>query len=609
MLKKSKKILNETIRLKNSEFDLSFKKYISLFYNNLQIHRSNFDVLINHYAKFNSKNFSFKKINILFISEGEIKPIINIIKLIFILKKFDVKSLYIKNKNLKDYLKFKQKDVLSLQPDYIFIIPLSFELNFDFALNIKDKKKLEKTSTKLFNYWKYIFNYFNKISNAKIYFFDYLKYDLNIFKVNISGDSVDQQINKLNNYIKVNKYFSVNTINLNLLNKKFGTKNSYDLRLSSTFDLEIHPSNHKKIFEYIDHKISISLGYQKKVIILDLDNTLWKGVVADYGYNNIELGPDSVDGLSFLLFQKYLKFLKSIGILLAINSKNDLKNIKEVFRKNKHMILKLSDFSSIQCNWDSKSDNINKIKKELNLSEDSFIFIDDNNVECDLIRKYNPIVTVIKFDSPEETINLLEENNYFNFENITKEDLIRSKTKIKKNKNLLFKYKNKNQYDQFLKSLKMRSIIRKANKNDLDRLAQMELRTNQFNLITSRMPKNKINYFISKKINNVFVVLLEDRFDNHGIVSYFIIATLKNKLIIKNWLLSCRVFDRTLEHRIINFIIDSYKQKNFKIIIADYNSTSKNNVMLNNLLKIGFSLKKSKLELYKINKKFKTFIK
>lgn len=609
MLKKSKKILNKIIKLKNSEFDLSFKNYIFLFYNNIQIHKTNFDVLIKYYSKFNSDNFGFKKINILFISEGEIKPIINIIKLIFLLKKFDVNSLYIKNKNLKDYLKFKQKDIRKLKPDYIFIIPSSFELNFDFALNLKDKKKLHNINTNLFSYWKNIINYFNKFHNAKIYFFDYLKYDLNIFNVNINGTSVDKEIDKLNNNLKINRHFSVDTINLNILNKKYGTKNSYDLRLSSTFDLEIHPSNYKKVFEYIDHKISISLGNLKKVIILDLDNTLWKGVVADIGYNNIELGADTINGLSFMIFHKYLKFLKSIGIILAINSKNDLKNVKEAFKKNKHMVLQLSDFSSIQCNWDSKSDNIKKIKTELNLSEDSFIFIDDNNAECDLIRKYNPSVTVIKFDTPEETINLLEDNNYFNFENITKEDLIRSKTKIKTNNILSFNVNNQNNYDQFLKSLKMRSVIRKANTNDLDRLTQMELRTNQFNLISSRMPKNKINYFINKKINNVFTVSLEDRFDNHGIVSYFIISTVKNKLIIKNWLLSCRVFERTLEHRIINYILRSFKRKNYNKIIADYNPTKKNIVMLNNLLELGFNLNKDKLELLKIDKKFKTFIK
>ena len=237
--------------------------------------------------------------------------------------------------------------------------------------------------------------------------------------------------------------------------------------------------------------ISVIFGGSKKVLVLDLDNTLWGGVIGDDGIKNIKIGYKDKISLSFLNFQKYLKKLKSRGILLAVCSKNNEKIAKDAFKK-KNMPLKLSDFVSFKANWNDKATNIKEISKELNLSMDSFVFFDDNPIERDIVRKNIPELSVPEINNdPSKYIIDIVTPGYFDVLSYSKEDLKRTQT-YKSNIRRHDLLKKSVDMDSYLRSLNMKSNMSKFKLKNIERLEQLFLRSNQFNLTTTRYQKKDI---------------------------------------------------------------------------------------------------------------------
>ena len=340
----------------------------------------------------------------------------------------------------------------------------------------------------------------------------------------------------------------------------------------------------------ISSSISGILGLSKKVIILDLDNTLWGGVIGDDGLNGIILGEETPEGQSFLNFQKFLKSLAHKGIILCVCSKNDPKVAKEVFIKHKHMILTLEDIAMFVSNYENKADNIQKISKMLNLNLDSFIFLDDNKIECELVKKKLPSVMVVNMcDDPSEFIEKIESIAPFYFKNITKEDF----TRIKSYKSIGLLNQEKSQsknIDDFLKNLKPKIKFEKITKDNCVRSSQLIGKTNQFKL------NSKI--FSSKNLlsrgEKCMPISFEDKFQNYGIIGV-IVYSLHPKtktLIIENWVMSCRVFSRRIENYIINFIIKKLKDKKYNFIKFNFEITGKNLYLQNFIEELGIKLNK-----------------
>jgi len=338
--------------------------------------------------------------------------------------------------------------------------------------------------------------------------------------------------------------------------------------------------------------ISGILGLSKKVIILDLDNTLWGGVIGDDGLNGIILGEETPLGQSFSNFQTYLKSLSQKGILLCVCSKNDPKIAKEVFFKHKHMNLKLEDITLFVANYENKAQNIKNISKTLNLNLDSFIFLDDSKIECELIAKELPDVMVLNMDDdPSEFVEKIESVAPFYFKNITKEDFNRINSY--KSINLLNEEKSKNKnIDDFLKNLKPKIILDKINNNNCDRSAQLLSKTNQFRL-NSKIFSSK-NLLLKKK--NCIVISFEDKFQNYGIISIIVYDhNIKTKTLnIENWVMSCRVFSRRIENYMIDYLINKLKEDKFKFIAFRFEITNKNLYLQNFIEKIGIKLKINK---------------
>ena len=279
------------------------------------------------------------------------------------------------------------------------------------------------------------------------------------------------------------------------------------------------------------------------------------------------------------------------GILFCVVSKNDEKIAKEVFKKNKNMELKLSDVILFKANYLDKATNIKNISHQLNLNLNSFVFIDDNKVECELVKKTHKEVTVINMSGdPYEFIQLLNQKSLFYFSSITNEDKSRLQSykvigKIQEN---LKKVKN---IDSFLKSLKPQMSLRKIDKNNIERVLQLFSKTNQF-----KLNKNIFNKrFLLDNSKKFKVLNFKDKFQNYGIMSAlaFNFNKKKRQLEILNWVLSCRVFSRKIEFYLLKELYKLAKNNNLNIISFNFINSGRNQYLINFLSNFGLKLNKN----------------
>ena len=327
-----------------------------------------------------------------------------------------------------------------------------------------------------------------------------------------------------------------------------------------------------------------------KVLVVDLDNTLWGGIIGDDGIDGIYLGPDTPEGSCFLEFCEYILSLKKRGVILGICSKNELSNITEVFNNHPHMPLSLDDFSSIKCNWHSKVQNLSEMALELNIDESSIVFIDDNPAECELVRQKIPkIMTINLSEDPSENLLKLDLLNLFKIEKLTNEDFNRSESYIAKNKSD-FEKNNFIDISEYLFSLKMNCIFENSEEKHLQRIEQMQLKTNQFNLCTNRYKINTLREKLLDENISIFSIKLKDKFADHGFISYLEYEKRLNSIYIKDWLISCRVFSRTLEEFILKNICKFSENENIDQIFLRFIESKKNSFLKNRLKELNFKI-------------------
>lgn len=346
------------------------------------------------------------------------------------------------------------------------------------------------------------------------------------------------------------------------------------------------------VCETFAKQIGVLCGNVKKCLVLDLDNTLWGGVVGDEGYDGIQVDPNNPVGEAYLAFQNYVLNLKNRGVILAVCSKNDIETAKEPFERNINMILKLNDFSIFVANWEDKVENIRRISDELSIGLDSMVFFDDNPAEREIVKMYLPQVTVIDVpDDPAYYAQSLELVSPFEWIQITSEDLKRSDSYVQNNKRAELANEFID-YNEYLKALEMEGIIEELSSNQIERFSQLINKSNQFNLRTQRYSEAVINEMLHDKNYKLLSISLKDKFSNYGIISCVILKKSGLNCVIDTWVMSCRVLKRGVEDFAFITILEVAKCWNCTQLVGEYIPSKKNSMVSALYTKLDFKVSK-----------------
>lgn len=329
-------------------------------------------------------------------------------------------------------------------------------------------------------------------------------------------------------------------------------------------------------------------GKNKKVLVCDLDNTLWGGVVGDDGVEGIQVGPEVPVGQIYSEFQQYVKELKSIGVLLAVNSKNDEENAIAGLN-HPDGPLKPGDFVSVKANWDNKDRNMQAIAAELNLGVDSFVFIDDNPTEREIVRQADFGMAIPAMDRVENYLKAVDRNGYFEVTSLSADDLSRVEM-YKANAKRVQLQENAGSYEDFLKSLNMQATIRAFEPIYIQRIAQLTNKSNQFNLTTLRCSESDINRMQASDDYLCLYGKLADKFGDNGVVSVVAGQIEGKTLHMRLWLMSCRVLKRGMEDAMLDTLVSDARAKNLETVIGYYYPTPKNNMVREFYKTMGFRL-------------------
>jgi FkbH-like protein len=402
---------------------------------------------------------------------------------------------------------------------------------------------------------------------------------------------INKLVNAINERFEQNSSSFPNLIvnDLHGLSAMMGLDEWHDLTLWYSYKYAMSYRAFPRIANALAIHLRSIYGAAKKCLVLDLDDTLWSGVIGEVGVNGIELGEGSPVAEAHLAFQKYIVSLKDKGVILAVCSKNDEATAKEGFQ-HPESVLSRDDFAVFKANWDSKDQNIRDIAKTLNISLDSMVFIDDNPAERELVKQSLPMVEVPNIgDDISQYIHHVDKNGYFDSLNLSEEDSKRNefyKAEIDRSQcKSTF-----NNYEDYLESLKMKADISLAGEQQLKRITQLINKTNQFNLTTKRVTETEIKECSIDSDRLLLYGQLEDRFGDNGIVTSILGEIKNDTLEINIWVMSCRVFKRTLEHSMFDKLLEYCKDKNIKKIIGDYIPSKKNIVVKDLYPSFGFKL-------------------
>ena len=327
-------------------------------------------------------------------------------------------------------------------------------------------------------------------------------------------------------------------------------------------------------------------GKNKKALVLDLDNTLWGGIVGDDGVDKLEIGQETSNGQVYQSFQKYIKECASIGIMLNVNSKNEYENAIAGLN-HPEGILRPKDFVLIKANWEPKSKNIMDIANELNILPDSLVFVDDNPVEREIVNQLKQNIAVPEIGVPEQYIRILDHAGYFEVTNLSEDDLHRNEM-YKSNMERAQLQQSFTDYHDYLLSLQMHAEIRAFQSIYYARIAQLTNKSNQFNLTTRRYTQNEIEQAAGDKGHITLYGKLADKFGDNGVVSVVIGAVQNGECHIELWIMSCRVLKRNMEFAMMDSLVKNCKEHKVSIIRGYYYPTAKNAMVRDFYQTMGF---------------------
>ena len=427
----------------------------------------------------------------------------------------------------------------------------------------------------------------------KIIYFNYPEIGDTVFGsyANKVESSFTFQVRKLNYELMLlsEKYQNLFICDIAELQNKFGrdkmfAPNTYT-STEMVFRMDVLPYVASRVLDIV----CAIKGQFKKCLILDLDNTLWGGVIGDDGLEGIQLGHGLGIGKMFTEFQMWIKKLKQRGIIICVASKNNEETAKEPFEKHPDMVLKLDDIAVFQANWETKVDNIRTIQQILNIGFDSMVFLDDNPFERNMVRENIPGITVPELpEFPEDYLEYLYSLNLFETASYSNLDKDRTKQYQVEAQRVSLSKTFTNEAD-FLKSLNMISTVSGFTKFNTPRVAQLSQRSNQFNLRTVRYTDADIEALANDPDVIDLSFTLEDKFGDNGLIAVAIMKPLdKETLFVDTWFMSCRVLKRGMENFTLNTMVAAAKAKGYKRIIGEYLPTPKNAMVAEHYPQLGF---------------------
>ncbi len=419
---------------------------------------------------------------------------------------------------------------------------------------------------------------------------------LSFSSFNIRKNNLDELAVQLNQYLEEKVSPNVRLVDIEKVIASVGVSNSLDLRYFYSSKALYTIDFYKAYAESIKPFIMSANGKAKKALIFDCDNTLWKGILGEDGFDNIEMSSRTKDGAIFAEIQSIALTLNKQGILIGLCSKNNLRDVDEVIESHMDMQLRDGHITINKSNWSNKVTNLKEIAKELNIGLDSLVFVDDSSFEVNLIREQLPAIRVLQVprrlcEYPKmlrENIGLFY-NLSFTVEDSKKIEMYKQQVKRETVKEEFTDIKD------YLSSLGLKITIFEDDESIIPRMSQMTQKTNQFNLTTERYTEGDIKNFIENEFFKIFAFSVEDKFGDSGVTGLCIVNIDDNIKIadVDTLLMSCRIIGRNIEYAFIEYVIEKIKEKKITDLKAKYIKTQKNEQVKRFYDKCSFTLTES----------------
>ncbi|UCC95305.1 MAG: HAD-IIIC family phosphatase [Candidatus Omnitrophota bacterium] len=474
----------------------------------------------------------------------------------------------------------------------VFWEAANFVEGLHYMVNVMDQEQTEELEGKIKTDISFVLENLKKVPLVIFNRFSPLLFNYQ----NIRQNKFDRLCENLNRYLEAAALENVKLVDINKVITQVSVKKSIDERFYYSSKALYSVEFYKCYTAYIRRAILSVHGKSKKVFVFDCDDTLWKGIVAEDGFDGIEMSRKTKDGAIFEEIQYQVLKLCKQGVILGLCSKNNPSDIDEVFARHPDMVLRKEHITIKKVNWNDKVSNLKEIANELNVAFDSLVFIDDSDFDLNFVKAQLPQVTVLKvpeklYEYPSmlrkcaELFFALSESD----EDIRRTALYRQQQEREHAKS---KYSN---LEEYLESLKLRLIIHVDARTIVPRIAQMTQKTNQFNLTTKRYTESEINKFVENDGYKIFAFDAHDKFGCYGITGLCIVhfENNKKKCYIDSFLMSCRVIGRNLEFSFFDFIVSTLKAAGVEEIEGRYVKTIKNSQVSDFYDKVGFQVVRS----------------